>query len=165
VVMTGDVDIRIPLNKGIAGCCATTGKIVNIPDCYKDDRFNPDIDKQTGYRTRSMLCMPIPGEEQNEIIGVLQLINRLDEEPFQPADENILTTLLSIAGPILKKASFFNLQKEKVKSTPNEPAPTMVTRPRGGSGSHSPTTRERRNTGGSGNTPTMGLKRLPELPE
>jgi cAMP and cAMP-inhibited cGMP 3',5'-cyclic phosphodiesterase 10 len=49
-------------------------QIVNIKDAYKDERFNPEIDKKTGYHTKNILCMPISGK--NGIIGVVQMINR-----------------------------------------------------------------------------------------
>jgi len=119
VVMQGEVDIRLPLSKGIAGHVATTGEIVNIPDCYKDDRFNKSVDIKTGYRTKSMLCMPIFGEEsKKEVLGVLQFLNKLDEDAFGPEDENILAVLLKIAGPIIKNSFFFKKEKEAVKKNP-----------------------------------------------
>jgi len=112
VVMQGEVDIRLPLSKGIAGHVATTGEIVNIPDCYKDSRFNKSVDIKTGYRTKSMLCMPIfANESKKEVIGVLQLLNKLDEPQFGPSDESILTVLLKIAGPIIKKSFLFKKEK------------------------------------------------------
>ena len=51
--------IRIPANKGIVGESAQTHKLINVPDCYADDRFNRDIDKKTGYRSRCMLTIPL----------------------------------------------------------------------------------------------------------
>ena len=54
-----DEEIRFPADKGIAGHVWKTGDIVNIPDAYKDTRFNPDVDKKTGYKTRSILTMPL----------------------------------------------------------------------------------------------------------
>jgi len=56
-------EIRFPAEKGIAGHVATTGEILNIPDAYKDSRFNPEIDKKTGYLTRNMLTMPLKNRE------------------------------------------------------------------------------------------------------
>ena len=53
------VEIRLPVGKGLAGYVAETGEIINIPDAYNDPRFNPDVDKRTGYRTNNMLCMPM----------------------------------------------------------------------------------------------------------
>jgi GAF domain-containing protein len=55
----GQEIIRMPMTAGLAGFVATTGQTVNIPDVYQDERFNQKFDKQTGYRTRSMLCMPV----------------------------------------------------------------------------------------------------------
>ena len=52
-------EIRFPADKGIAGYVATSGDVLNIPDAYADPRFNPEIDKKTGYRTRNMLTMPM----------------------------------------------------------------------------------------------------------
>jgi adenylate cyclase len=107
VVMQGDVDIRFGLDKGLAGHVATSGKVVNIPDCYLDERFNREIDRKSGYRTKSMLCMPIPGKAENSIVGVLQVINRLDDSGFSSGDEGLLRTLLKIAGPILEASNLF----------------------------------------------------------
>ena len=53
------IDITLNLNQGIAGSVATSEKVVNIPDCYKDKRFDPAFDKKTGYHTKSMLVMPV----------------------------------------------------------------------------------------------------------
>lgn len=104
VVMQGDVDIRFPKTTGIAGFVATEGKVVNIPDCYKDERFNQAIDRKTGYRTKSMLCMPIFGTDKTTI-GVLQVINKLDGSSFNAADTKLLAILLSVAGPVLETSA------------------------------------------------------------
>ncbi|MBK8768594.1 MAG: GAF domain-containing protein [Burkholderiaceae bacterium] len=52
-------EIRFPAGAGIAGECFSSGRVINIADAYSDPRFNPEFDRQTGYRTHSMLCMPI----------------------------------------------------------------------------------------------------------
>ena len=56
--------IRIPADKGIVGESAQTRKLINVPDCYADERFNRDIDRQTGYRSRCMLTIPLIGYEE-----------------------------------------------------------------------------------------------------
>ena len=76
-VAEGTEEIRFPISMGIAGYVATTGEVVNIPDAYKDQRFNETIDKQTGFHTNSILCMPIYNDKE-EVIGVTQLINKKD---------------------------------------------------------------------------------------
>src|SRR5438874_9359155 len=55
----GVAEIRIPANVGIAGGVFSAGVAEIIPDVYRDRRFNPEIDRQTGYRTRNILCMPL----------------------------------------------------------------------------------------------------------
>jgi signal transduction protein with GAF and PtsI domain len=52
-------EIRIPMDRGIAGAVATANAPVNIPEAYDDPRFNQAVDKQTGYRTKSILCVPM----------------------------------------------------------------------------------------------------------
>jgi len=115
-VMQGDVDIRFPSTVGIAGYVATEGELVNIPDCYEDDRFNQSIDKKTGYHTKAMLCMPI-FDHNKETIGVLQVINKLDGSEFTDEDEKLLTIMLSIAGPVLEKSAVRKTLRSKKKVT------------------------------------------------
>ncbi|MGH8703752.1 MAG: GAF domain-containing protein, partial [Burkholderiales bacterium] len=67
-------EIRFPVGAGIAGFVARSGETVNIPDAYADPRFNRDVDKRTGYRTRTILCAPVR-DPQGEIIGVAQVLN------------------------------------------------------------------------------------------
>src|SRR5471032_1299632 len=88
----GSSEIRFPIGKGIAGAVAATGEVINISDAYADARFNPAIDKQTGYRTRSILCVPMRSLE-GEVVGVLQALNRLDGLPFNEEDIELLGAL------------------------------------------------------------------------
>ena len=76
-VLLGDESlfIRQAIGKGISGYVAKTGEIINIPDAYKDSRFNPEVDRKSGYRTRSILCAPII-DKNGEIIGVIQTLNK-----------------------------------------------------------------------------------------
>ena len=80
--------IRFPVGVGIAGFVAQTGALVNIADAYKDPRFNPEIDKRTGYKTHSILCMPLKNIS-GQIIGVTQMINKLSGQ-FGSDDEQLL---------------------------------------------------------------------------
>ena len=68
-------EIRLPNHVGIAGAVFTSGETVNIPYAYADLRFNPAFDKQTGYFTRSILCVPIVNKA-GKIIGVTQVLNK-----------------------------------------------------------------------------------------
>ncbi len=97
--------IRFASSAGIAGECFTTGKVVNILDAYKDTRFNPDFDRSTGFRTRSMLCMPIVARG-GEIIGVMQILNR-KLGAFEPADERRLNAFCAEAAVAIHNAQLF----------------------------------------------------------
>src|SRR5207237_7088072 len=59
----GMKEMRIPMDRGIAGAVASTNTSINIPDAYADPRFNQDVDKQTGYRTSTILCVPMRSVE------------------------------------------------------------------------------------------------------
>jgi K+-sensing histidine kinase KdpD len=96
------VEIRLPMGKGIAGYVAQTGEIINIPDAYKDSRFNPDIDKRTGYRTRNMLCMPMKNKD-GKIIGVFQLLNKKDGA-FAKDDEQFIDAFSAHASIAIENA-------------------------------------------------------------
>lgn len=67
--------IRLPIGKGLAGTVAATGEPVILHDAYEDPRFDRSLDQRTGYRTRSMLCVPIKNRQQ-KVVGVLQLLNK-----------------------------------------------------------------------------------------
>ncbi len=68
-------EIRLPIGKGLAGTVAATGEPVILHDAYADLRFDRSLDQKTGYRTRSMLCVPIRNRVE-KIVGVLQLLNK-----------------------------------------------------------------------------------------
>ena len=69
-VIDGMAAIRLPVGVGIVGMSARSEEIINIPDAYKDDRFNSGFDKKTGYKTNTILCIPV--WKGDEMIGVLQ---------------------------------------------------------------------------------------------
>jgi len=103
VVRVGtDLDqIRIPADKGIVGESAQTRKLINVPDCYADERFNRAIDKQTGYRSRCMLTIPLIGYEES-LIGVLQILNKKDGV-FDAQDEYVAQALAAQAAVVLHR--------------------------------------------------------------
>lgn len=94
--------IRIPANKGIVGESAQTRRLINVPDCYADDRFNRDIDKKTGYRSRCMLTIPLIGFEDT-LVGVLQILNK-HNGVFDEQDEFVATALAAQAAVVLHRA-------------------------------------------------------------
>jgi putative ABC transport system ATP-binding protein len=78
--------LRIPLGTGIAGAVAATGASVRVDDAYSDPRFNRALDQKTGFRTRSILALPVRDRNGN-VFGVAQLLNRRDGRPFEASDE------------------------------------------------------------------------------
>ncbi|MGD0338597.1 MAG: ATP-binding protein [Bacteroidota bacterium] len=105
------VEIRLPMGKGLAGVVAKTGEIINIPDAYTDKRFNPEIDKKTGYRTRNILTMPMKNKG-GKIIGVFQLLNKRGG-PFTRDDEDFIDALSAGASIAIENA---RLAQEMVQS-------------------------------------------------
>ncbi len=82
---------RLPVGQGVAGWVADTGEPALIPDAYADERFDRSYDEATGYRTRSILCVPLTVHDR--LIGVSQLINKLDGEPFTDEDLELFRLL------------------------------------------------------------------------
>ncbi|XP_074640630.1 putative 3',5'-cyclic phosphodiesterase pde-5 isoform X4 [Tubulanus polymorphus] len=97
-------EIRFPIDKGIAGHVASTGQTLNIPDAYQDERFNRDVDLQTGYTTNTILCMPI--YIRGSIIGVVQMVNKLNGK-FTIADEDSFETFAIYCGLALHHAKLY----------------------------------------------------------
>ncbi|KAK9505337.1 hypothetical protein O3M35_009418 [Rhynocoris fuscipes] len=88
---------RFPINVGITGFVATTGETVNIMDAYEDVRFDASVDEGTGFRHKSILCMPIKNSS-GDIIGVIQLINKFNDLPFSKNDENFVEAFAIFCG-------------------------------------------------------------------
>ncbi|MBI4166244.1 MAG: SpoIIE family protein phosphatase [Acidobacteria bacterium] len=108
-------EIRLPLGKGISGHVAKTGEVVLIPDAYSDPRFNPDVDKRTGYRTRTILCVPIRNKA-GKILAALQLLNK-QQGAFNAEDTDFLLTLSGHMGLALENAQLHQqiLEKERME--------------------------------------------------
>jgi serine phosphatase RsbU (regulator of sigma subunit) len=108
-------EIRLPRGRGIAGHVALTGEIVNIPDAYADPRFNPEVDKRTGYLTRNMLTLPIRNQA-TKIVAVLQLLNKATGR-FTEEDTDVLLTLSGQMAMSLENAQLHRdlLEKERLE--------------------------------------------------
>jgi len=114
-VAHGIEQIELPINSGIVGDTILTGKRAIIDDVYKDKRFNPDIDKKTGYKTKSMMVIPMYDYDE-EIIGAFQVINhqgRVDTFDFQ--DMEYLTLASTYAAEALVSARLMNEIEETQK--------------------------------------------------
>ncbi len=95
------LDIRVPLGAGIVGRVAASGAALNIPDAYAEPLFNRAVDDATGYRTRSILCVPI-ADRGGIVFAVAQVLNRRDGQSFDTADEHALTEFSTSLGVVLE---------------------------------------------------------------
>jgi len=105
------LEIRIPLTAGIAGQVATTGEARNIRDVYDEPLFNREVDQKTGYRTRSMLCVPIINSK-NRVFAVAQLLNKNGGEAFLALDEARLREFAAAIGVVLE--SWWQMTKSPI---------------------------------------------------
>jgi len=74
-VATGIRPVRVPAGVGLVGACARKRQIINVPDCYADPRFDPGVDRSSGYRTRCMLTLPLV-DHKDVLVGVMQVLNK-----------------------------------------------------------------------------------------
>ena len=110
----GAEEIRFPASLGIAGHVLRTGEVLNIPDAYSDPRFNPAIDRETGYRTRSILTAPLRNH-LGETIGVFQVLNK-ESGPFTREDELLLDAISGIASTQIENARLYAELKNSFES-------------------------------------------------
>ncbi len=89
--------IRVQIGEGIAGTVAQTGKPIRVADAYRDKRFSRDWDTVTGYRTRSILAVPMK-IQGGRLIGVLQVLNKAGGGPFTMDDQRLLSAMATQAG-------------------------------------------------------------------
>ena len=106
-------EIRFAANKGLAGHVAMSGETINIKNAYESEYFNKDIDMQTGYKTRNILCMPIRNLS-HQIVGVFQVLNKFSGD-FTQKDEDLLIAIGSSAGIALENANLFSKQKKLIE--------------------------------------------------
>ncbi len=109
------LDIRIPADSGLAGQCAQQRSIINVPEAYEDDRFDQSTDERTGYRTRSILTVPLLDDDQT-LIGVTQVLNKFGG-PFDDNDEEIALGLASLAAVAIRRGRLLEdqLVREKLQ--------------------------------------------------
>lgn len=89
----GMQEIRLPVEQGLAGWVAREGRTLNLRDAYADERFHPEIDRHSGYRTRSVLSVPLRGKS-GEVLGVVQTLNKR-QGYFSVEDESLLEAICS----------------------------------------------------------------------
>ncbi|XP_061566777.1 cGMP-specific 3',5'-cyclic phosphodiesterase-like isoform X1 [Cololabis saira] len=100
--------IRLEWNKGIVGNVAATGQPLNIKNAYQDPRFNAEVDLITGYKTQSILCLPIKNHK-DEVVGVAQAINKKcgEDGAFTEQDQKDFSAYLAFSGIVLHNAQLY----------------------------------------------------------
>ncbi|RKH41064.1 HD family phosphohydrolase [Corallococcus llansteffanensis] len=96
-------EIRLPMGSGIAGQVAHTGAVINIPDAYADKRFNSTFDVSSGYRTHTILCVPMR-DANGDVTGVIQALNKRGGLVFDAEDEELLLALGAQAAGAIENA-------------------------------------------------------------
>ncbi|NLB34678.1 MAG: GAF domain-containing protein [Elusimicrobia bacterium] len=106
--------IRFSATRGLAGATVSTGETINIKDAYNDPRFNPEFDMRTGYRTRSVLCMPLVNQF-GETLGVFQVLNKKNGV-FSTQDEEVLGLLSQQASAAVENSMLYDELKKSFTS-------------------------------------------------
>jgi signal transduction histidine kinase len=113
-----DQTIRLPAGTGLAGACFQSGQPINLSEVYQDPRFNPEVDSRTGYRTRSLCCLPIRNRDKT-VIGVIQLLNK-EEGGFTEEDLSFLQTFGNQAAVFLEMAQLQRARIEALEQAQDE---------------------------------------------
>ena len=104
----GSDKITVPEGSGIIDASIQNKETIVINDPYQDERFNPAVDKQTGFVTKSILCMPVTNAK-GKVIGAYQAINKLNADGTLNLNPNSLTVLKECYGePVLAQAEAYD---------------------------------------------------------
>ncbi|TGK08061.1 GAF domain-containing protein [Leptospira semungkisensis] len=103
---------RLEPGQGIAGWVAKEKKPIVLDDAYTDPRFNPALDQKTGFRTRSLACVPL--FIQDKVIGTLEILNKSQNRSFDSSDIEVLSSLSEIAAIAIKNAQTHESLKKRV---------------------------------------------------
>ena len=108
-------EIRLKLGEGIAGWVAQTGEPLLVPDVRKDPRHYRKADKVSHFVTKNMLCVPV--KVKNQVIGVLQAVNKLHDEPFAKEDLDLFAALANQVAIAIENARLYEEMKGTFLST------------------------------------------------
>lgn len=122
--LEGHRTIRVPLSSNsVVSLCARTGRVINIPDAYSDPRFDPEVDKSTGYHTKNILCVPMQNRN-GSVLGVFEVMNK-DVNTFTQEDEEWLQALAAVAAGLIEQAQAYSEIEHFVDKTVETLAQTI----------------------------------------
>ena len=101
----GVKNLALQMGQGILGVCAATRKAMRVPDVSQDAQFDPSIDRQTGFTTKSILAVPIM--RRDRLLGVLEVINKRGPHPFTDEDSRLLEVVATQAAVAIENARLF----------------------------------------------------------
>ncbi len=107
--------VRLNAQTGIAGWVARHGKPLLVNDVTLDQRFNASVDEATGFATRSVICVPLMVERR--VIGVIEVLNKLDENGFSEQDLEALVAVASTAAMAIENVRLHKTVVDAYKST------------------------------------------------
>ena len=107
--------VRVPVGSGLVGACARERRLVNVPDCYADPRFDASVDRRSGFRTRCSLTLPLVDHEGG-FVGVMQVLNKA-QGVFDAADETLAQALAAQCAMALARVQLTAalLESEKMR--------------------------------------------------
>ncbi|MBN1947338.1 MAG: GAF domain-containing protein [Bradymonadales bacterium] len=103
-------EVRLAMGQGIAGWVGETGQSINIQEAYADPRFNPEVDRRTGYVTKSILCQPMRDQDRR-IVGVIQVLNK-KHGPFTADEELLLSAIAAQAAIVIENGALYHSMLE-----------------------------------------------------
>lgn len=111
-------EIRLKMGEGVAGWVARTGEAVIVPDAAGDPRFTGKVDHVTGFKTRSLIALPI--RNKGRLIGVLELVNKCGPSPFNQEDMEFLTIAANQIGIAIANARLYHRLQRQFTLTQSE---------------------------------------------
>jgi signal transduction histidine kinase len=115
--------LKLKVGEGIAGSVVATGKPIVIQDVSNDKRFSDKFDRLTGFKTRSIICVPLLLRDRP--VGALQVMNKRNQEPFRQADLELLNSMAQLIAVAMENAKLYQRLEEKFEMTSQELASTQ----------------------------------------